>query len=109
MKLLMLIVPREARDDAEAALEAAGALGFTEVPGVYGEGATGPRFGSRTAPGVSDLVFAALDDTQVEPVRKALAAIPRAGRIHAFLVPAQELAAAEPPAARRPPRPRRAK
>jgi hypothetical protein len=107
MKLLMLIVPREARDDAEAALESAGALGFTEVPGVYGEGATGPRFGSRTAPGVSDLVFAALDDAQVEPVRRALAAIPRAGRIHAFVVPAQELAAVPPEKPRR--RPRRTK
>jgi hypothetical protein len=93
MKLLMLIVPREARDDAEAALEAAGALGFTEVPGVYGDGATGPRFGSRTAPGVSDLVFAAVEEAQVEPVRRALAAIPRAGRVHAFVIPAQELAA----------------
>ncbi len=96
MKLLMLIVPREARDDAEAALEAAGALGFTEVPGVYGEGATGPRFGSRTAPGVSDLVFAALEDDQVNSVRRALAAIPRAGRIHAFLVPARELSGIAP-------------
>lgn len=105
MKLLMLIVPREARDDAEAALEAAGALGFTEVPGVYGEGATGPRFGSRTAPGVSDLVFAALENDQVDRVRRSLAAIPRAGRIHAFLVPAQELSGLAP----RGPSPRRKK
>ncbi len=103
----MLVVPREARDDAEAALEAAGALGFTEVPGVYGEGATGPRFGSRTAPGISDLVFAALEDDQVDPVRRALAAMPRAGRIHAFLVPARELAGFAPEEARprrRPPK-----
>ena len=109
MKLLMLIVPREARDDAEAALEAAGALGYTEVPGVYGDGATGPRFGSRTAPGVSDLVFAALDDAQVQPVRRALAAIPRAGRVHAFVIPAQELAAESREPRRRPARRRPAK
>jgi hypothetical protein len=96
MKLLLLIVPREARDDAEAALEAAGALGFTEIPGVYGEGATGPRFGSRTAPGVSDLVFVALEDEQVDSVRQALAAMPRAGRVHAFLVPARELSGIAP-------------
>lgn len=107
MKLLLLVVPREARDDAEAALEAAGALGFTEIPGVYGEGATGPRFGSRTAPGVSDLVFVALEDDQVDTVRRALAAIPRAGRIHAFLVPARELSGIGPEDAG--PRPRRKK
>ena len=62
MKLLLLVVPRELRDDAEAALEEAAGAGFTEIPGVYGEGSTGPRFGSRQAPGVSDLVFAALAD-----------------------------------------------
>src|SRR5262249_10432547 len=102
MKLLMLIVPREARDDAEAALEAAGALGFTEVPGVYGDGATGPRFGSRAAPGGSGLCFAALEDRATGRGRRALAALPRAGRVHAFVIPAQELAAVAESSRRRP-------
>jgi hypothetical protein len=57
--MLLLLVPRELRDEAEAALEAAAGVGFTEIPGVYGEGSTDPRFASRLAPGVSDLVFAA--------------------------------------------------
>lgn len=93
MKLLVMVVPREARDDAEAALESAGARGFTEISTVYGEGTSGPRFGSRAAPGVSDLIFLALEESRVGPVRDALAAVgARHGRrLHAFLVPAEEI------------------
>jgi hypothetical protein len=93
VKLLVMVVPREGRDDAEAALESAGALGFTEIPRVYGEGASGPRFGSRAAPGVSDLIFAAVEDGRLEPLRAALGAVgARLGRrLHAFLIPAQEI------------------
>ncbi len=88
-----MVVPREARDEAEAALEAAGAIGFTEIPTVFGEGATGPRFGSRTAPGVSDLIFAAVEQREVEPLRAALRALgARLGRkLHAFFLTAEEL------------------
>ncbi len=92
MKLAVLVVPREARDDAEAALESVGAFGFTEIPSVYGEGSTGARFGSRTAPGVSDLIFVAVEDSRVAPMRKALSSVEaRLGRkLHAFLLPAEE-------------------
>ncbi len=92
MKLLLLVVPREVRDDAEAALATAAGAGFTEIPGVYGEGRTGPRFGSRHAPDVSDLVFAAVLDEKLPAVREALAA---AGARHAmpirvFVLPVEE-------------------
>jgi hypothetical protein len=92
VKLLLLVVPREARDDAEAALEKAGAEGFTEIPGVYGEGTSGPRFGSRTAPGVSDLVFVALPDAALESVREAVAGVEarRGLRLHAFVLPVEK-------------------
>ncbi|HEX5855029.1 MAG TPA: hypothetical protein VFZ57_05365 [Thermoanaerobaculia bacterium] len=91
MKLLVLVVPREARDDAEAALTRAGSIGFTEVAGVHGDGASGPRFGTRTAPGVSDLILVALPEERLEPVREALGAVERKlGRpLHAFLLPAE--------------------
>jgi hypothetical protein len=93
VKLVVLVVPREVRDDAEAALESVGAFGFTEVPSVYGEGSTGPRFGSRVAPGVCDLIFVAVQDATVGPVRAALAAVEtRLGRkLHAFVLPAEEI------------------
>jgi hypothetical protein len=92
VKLVVLVVPREARDETEAALESVGAIGFTEVPSVYGEGSTGARFGSRTAPGVSDLVFVAVEDSRVGPIRTALSSLEaRLGRkLHAFLLPAEE-------------------
>lgn len=92
MKLLLAVVAREARDDAEAALEAAAGAGFTEIPGVYGEGSTGPRFGSRQAPGVSDLVFAAIADEKLPAAREALAgAGARHGKpVRAFVLPVEE-------------------
>jgi hypothetical protein len=92
MKLVVLVVPREARDDAEAALESVGAYGFTEVPSVYGEGSTGPRFGSRIAPGVSDLIFVAVEDARIDDVRTALASVESGlGRkLHAFLLPTED-------------------
>ncbi len=89
MKLLLLVVPREARDEVEAAVEGArGSLGFTEVPGVYGEGRSGPRFGSRSAPGVSDLIFAVVSAAQLPQVRGALEGVEaRLGkRLHAFVL-----------------------
>ncbi len=93
MKLLLLVVPREARDATEAALDtAAGALGFTEVPGVFGEGRSGRRFGSRMAPGVSDLVLAVLPEESLPPVRRALEGVEaRLGRrLHAFVLPVEQ-------------------
>jgi hypothetical protein len=92
VKLLLLVVPRDARDEIEAALEGAGAAGFTEIPGVYGDGRSGPRFGSRAAPDVSDLVFAALPDPALEPVRRAVAGVEarRGLRLHAFVLPVEK-------------------
>ena len=93
MRILLAVVPREARDDAEAALESAGARGFTEISSVYGEGTSGARFGSRAAPGVSDLLFLAIEDDTVEPIRAALrSVVERHGRrLHAFLLSAERL------------------
>jgi hypothetical protein len=92
VKLLLVIVPREARDDAEAAISRAGAEGFTEIPGVYGEGSSGPRFGSRTAPDVSDLVFAAVPEERLAALRDALRAVEaRLGRrLRAFVLPIEQ-------------------
>ncbi len=93
MKLLVLVVPREARDDVEAALEESGATGFTEVPGVYGEGATGPRFGSRSAPGVSDLIFVAIAEERLARVGEAVGALEKRldRRLHAFSMPIEQV------------------
>jgi hypothetical protein len=92
VKLLVVVVPREARDEAEAAIERAGAEGFTEIPSVYGEGSSGPRFGSRTAPEVSDLVFAAVADDRLAALREAPRAVEgRLGRrLPAFVLPVEQ-------------------
>ena len=92
MKLLVLVVPRESRDDVEAVLTASGVVGFTEIPSVFGEGSSGPRFGSRVAPGVSDLIFAALPEDRLTAVRDAIGGVEkqRGGKLHAFLLPVTE-------------------
>ena len=93
MKLLVVVAPREARDDIEAALQSGGALGFTEIPGVLGEDSSGPRFGSRAAPGISDLILVAVDDGRLASMREALAQVAarKGRRLHGFLIPAEEL------------------
>ena len=90
MKLLLLVVPRELRDEAEASLVESAGVGFTEIPGVYGEGSTGPRFGS--AARVSDLVFAALPDAKLAAARGALAAAGarRGLAVRAFVLPVED-------------------
>jgi len=57
MKLLMLIVDGEKKEELEVFLNRAGVLGFTEIPNATGFGETGPRLGSRAFPKTSAIIF----------------------------------------------------
>lgn len=57
MKLLMLIVEAEKREELEALLNRAGVVGFTEIPRAMGVGSTGTRMGSRAFPRTSAIIF----------------------------------------------------
>ena len=60
MKLLMLIVDADHKEQLEAFLNRAGVVGYTEVPRTLGVGATGPRLGSRAFPKTSAIIFTVL-------------------------------------------------
>ncbi len=58
MKLLMLIVDEDKKEELEVVLSHAdGVLGYTELPNAIGTGASGQRFGSRAFPKTSAVIF----------------------------------------------------
>ncbi len=62
MKLLLIFVDSDHRDDVEQILEAADVPGYSEFPTVLGKGKTGRKMGTRAFPGSSTLYFVALPD-----------------------------------------------
>ena len=62
MKLLMLIVDEERKEELEVVLRRSGVTGYTELPHATGFGATGQRLGSASHPKTSAVIL-----TLVEP------------------------------------------
>lgn len=57
MKLLMIIVDGDRKEELEAFLNRAGVVGYTEIPRTVGVGSTGLRLGSRAFPKTSAVIF----------------------------------------------------
>ncbi len=57
MKLLMIMVDSNHREDVERILNAYDVPGYTELPNVLGKGVTGLKLGSRAFPGSNTLYF----------------------------------------------------
>jgi uncharacterized protein YaaQ len=72
MKLLMIIVDSECREELEVLLRRNGIHAYTEIPNTHGVGATGTRMGSRAHPETSSIFFTVVESEQVEPLKKAL-------------------------------------
>jgi hypothetical protein len=68
MKLLMLIVDEEKKEQLEVLLNRVGVVGYTELPRATGVGVTGPRLGSRAFPRTSAVIFTVLDDAALDQV-----------------------------------------
>jgi hypothetical protein len=66
MKLLMLIVDEERKEELEVFLHRAGVTGYTELPGALGVGSTGQRLGSRAYPKTSAVIFTIVEGDVVE-------------------------------------------
>jgi len=62
VKLLMLIVDGERKEQLEAFLNRSGVLGYTELPQAVGVGTSGKRLGSRAFPRTSAVIFTVLSD-----------------------------------------------
>lgn len=61
MKLLMIVVDSNHKEDVEKILEEHDVPGFTQLSNVLGKGQTGRKSGSRAFPGSSTLYFTAVD------------------------------------------------
>lgn len=62
MKMLMLIVDGEKKEQLEVLLSRAGAAGYTEIPNAAGLGTTGLKLGSGAFPKTSAVIFTIVDD-----------------------------------------------
>ena len=72
MKLLMLIVDEDKKEQLEVFLNRAGVLGYTELPRAIGVGATGPRLGSRAFPRTSAVIFTVLAEEALKQVTEEI-------------------------------------
>ena len=70
--MLMIITSTECREEVEAFLKNQKVPGYTEIPTVYGEGHTGPKFGSWAYPGTSSIIFTVVPNEQFDQVMKVL-------------------------------------
>jgi len=70
MKLLMIIVESEHKEELEVLLNRNHVIGYTEIPQVHGVGSTGVRMGSRAFPRTSSLFFTVVPDEQVQALHE---------------------------------------
>jgi hypothetical protein len=72
MKLLMIIVDTECREELEILFRHNNVTAYSEIPNAHGVGATGVRMGSRAHPKTSSIFFTVVAPEQVEPIKTAL-------------------------------------
>ena len=66
MKMLMMIVESDYKEQLEVLLNSHEIVGYTEIPQVFGSGATGTRMGSRAFPKTSSVIFTVLGDDEAD-------------------------------------------
>lgn len=72
MKLLMIIVDTECREELEVLFRRNGITGYSEIPNAHGVGQSGVRMGSRAHPKTSSIFFTVVESDQAVPLKKAL-------------------------------------
>ena len=72
MKLLMIIVDTDCREEVEVLFRHNDIVGYTEIPSAHGVGASGVRMGSRAHPKTSSIFFTMVEASQVGPLKNAL-------------------------------------
>ena len=72
MKLLMIVVDTQCREELEVLMQRMEVTGYTEIPGVHGIGATGIRMGSSAFPKTSSLFFTVIEGDKVNELKEAL-------------------------------------
>jgi hypothetical protein len=74
MKLLMIIVDSECREELEVLFKHHGVTGYSEIPNAHGVGESGIRMGSSAYPRTSSIFFTVVDPDKVGPLKEGLCA-----------------------------------
>ena len=74
MKLLMIIVDGDKKEEVEVLLGRAGVSGYTELPNAVGKGTTGLKLGSRAFPKTSAVILTIVDDEALAELTKQVKA-----------------------------------
>jgi hypothetical protein len=74
MKLLMIIVDSECREELEVLLQRNGALAYSEIPNAHGVGQSGIRMGSRAHPKTSSIFFTVIEQELVGTIKESICA-----------------------------------
>lgn len=69
MKLLMIIVDTDCREELEVLLQRNGVEAYSEIPNAHGIGETGVRMGSSAHPRTSSIFFTVLPADKVKPLK----------------------------------------
>lgn len=93
MKMLMIIIDGECKEELEILLKHRQIAGYTEVSEAHGVGATGIRMGSRAYPKTSSVFFTAVPADQAEQLRSHIVAYCEAcqKRMKIFAWPIEEM------------------
>ena len=70
MKILMLIIDEEHKEELEVLLRKTGVAGYTELPRAVGFGSTGQRMGSGAYPRTSAVIFSILDAARLDSLTR---------------------------------------
>jgi hypothetical protein len=74
-RMMVIFVDASHAQDVRGILEACDPLGYSEMQGVLGKGATGKKLGSRAFPGSSTLFVAAMTDACAADLARRLEAL----------------------------------
>ena len=72
MKMLMIVVDSQCREELEVLFKKVGVAGYTEIPQVHGVGETGIRMGSNAHPETSSLFLTVIDADKVAELKEAM-------------------------------------
>lgn len=86
MKLLMIIVETDCREELEVLLQRNGVTAYSEIPDAHGVGQSGVRMGSSAHPRTSSIFFTVLEADEVEPLKKTICAYCDACKKHMRMV-----------------------
>ena len=73
MKMLMIVVDTQCREELEVLFKRVGVSGYTEIPEVHGVGESGIRMGSSAHPETSSLFLTVVAADKVAELKEAMA------------------------------------